>query len=230
MSFILVTDTSPGIENILIKDYEGKPFLGISSMFYNSKDNLIYFTDSGKFEFGQCYPENGSLYCLDLETKILKPILYECLSYPNDVVYDYLNKIIYVCEPFSNKILRVKTSLSGVKYTSVFHQFTGRLGPSNMVVDDAGNLYVARFEFSETIENSIIDGLISVLNPNGVLIGQITLPRIPEISGLFIPSKKKDNLYFTERGTTCVMKIKLSNFYSELDKLENKKFFSSINS
>ncbi len=49
------------------------------------------------------------------------------------------------------------------------------------------------------------------------------VPRLPEISGIFISSKKKDTLYFTERSNGCVMKIKLSNFMLELDKIEKSK-------
>lgn len=117
-------------------------------MCFNPNENVIYFTDSGKFEFGQCYPYNGSLYCLDLETKTVKPLLYKCLSHPNDVVYDNHTKSIYICETFANNIIRVKTSNSGVLYTSVFYQFSGRLGPSSIAIDDQGNLFVARFEYS----------------------------------------------------------------------------------
>mmetsp|Transcript_29257 Transcript_29257/g.30369 ORF Transcript_29257/g.30369 Transcript_29257/m.30369 type:complete len:318 (-) Transcript_29257:26-979(-) len=223
----LSQESNLNIDQVLLKEYEGKPFLGISSMTYNTSDNVIYFTDSGKFEYGQCYPANGSLFSLDLDTKIITPILYECLSHPNDVAYDYSAKCIYVCETFANRITRVKTSSSGIKYSSVFYQFSGRLGPTSLAIDESGNIYVSRFEYSDNSESNYIDGLISVLSSGGVLIGELLVPRLPEISGLFISSKRKDSLYFTERGNTCVMKIKLSNFLADLDKQETKKNYTN---
>jgi len=43
---------------------------------------------------------------------------------------------------------------------------------------------------------------------------------MPEITGIFISSKNKDNLYFTEKNFNGVMRIKLSSFISEISKLE----------
>lgn len=116
-------------------------------MTYNNSENSIYFIDSGKFEYGQCYPANGSLYCLELDTKIVTPILNKCLSHPNDVQYDANSNSIFICETFANRIIRVKTSKSGIKYSSIFYQFSGRLGPSAITIDEQGLIYVARFEF-----------------------------------------------------------------------------------
>ncbi len=58
------------------------------------------------------------------------------------------------------------------------------------------------------------------------MVGELIVPRLPEISGIFISAKKKDTLYFTERSNGCVMKIKLSNFMIELDKLEKMKLLT----
>ena len=132
----------------MCKEYDGKPFMGISSLYYNQKENIIYFADSGKFEYGQCYPENCSLFSLDLDSKTIKPILYECLSHVNDLVYDYNTKTLYICETFANRVTRVKISLSGVYISSIFYQFSGRLGPTAMAIDEGGNLFITRFEYS----------------------------------------------------------------------------------
>lgn len=70
-----------------------------------------------------------------------------------------------------------------------------------------------------------MDGIISVINKEGVLIGELIINKLSEITGLFISSKKKEMLYFTEKNSNGVMKIKLSSFISELDKLgENNKY------
>lgn len=198
-------------------------------MCFNSHENVIYFVDGMKFENGQCYPCNDSLFCLDLDTKIVKPILSKCLSHCSDICYDNLSKAIYICEPFANRVTKAQIHKSGTIFSSIFHQFSGRLGPTSLAVDEFGNIYVSRFEFAVSInhlkdltENGNTDGLISVLNTKGDIIGELYLPKLPEISSLFISSKRKDSLYFTERGCNSVMKIKLSNFVTDLEKNKKK--------
>lgn len=146
-----VSDLNNVIDQVLIKEYEGKPFKGISSMCYNQYENLIYFVDGTKFENGQCYPFNDSLYCLDLDTKIVKPILNKCLSHCSDICYDHINKAIYICEPFANRITKAQIHKSGIIFTTIFHQFSGRLGPTSVAVDEFGNIYVSRFEFAVSL-------------------------------------------------------------------------------
>jgi hypothetical protein len=48
----------------------------------------------------------------------------------------------------ANRVLRFVQRPAGVYHSSVFHQFSGRLGPSALAVDADGNLYVARYDFS----------------------------------------------------------------------------------
>ena len=63
--------------------------------------------------------------------------------------------------------MKVVIHKEGVFYTSVFHQFSGKFGPTAIAVDPEGMIYVARFDFHGVSE----DGLISVLNPQT---GEIT--------------------------------------------------------
>ncbi len=106
-------------------------------MCFNSYDNVIYFVDGLKFENGQCYPSNDSLFCLDLDTKIVKPILSKCLSHCSDICYDNLSKAIYICEPFANRVTKAQIHKSGAIFSSIFHQFSGRLGPTSLAVDES---------------------------------------------------------------------------------------------
>ena len=68
-----------------------------------------------------------------------------------------------------------------------------------------------------------VDGLISVLNKYGIIVGEIIIPKLSEITGLLISPKKKDMLYVTDRNTNSVIKIKLTSFISEIEKLEEFK-------
>ena len=68
-------------------------------------------------------------------------------------------------------------------------------------------------------ENKSVYGLISVINKDGYLVGELELPKMSEITGMFIPkklideSKEMDNnvktnvfLYFTEKNFNGVKK------------------------
>jgi len=52
-------------------------------------------------------------------------------------------------------------------------------------------------------------------------VGELIIPKMPEITGIFISSKNKDVLYFTEKNFNGVMRIKLSSFIAEITKLED---------
>jgi len=101
--------------------------------------------------------------------------------------------------------LRVVIHSSGVFHTSVFHQFSGRLGPTSIAVSEQGNLYVARFDFAETSK----DGLITVLNPDGDVVDDLLVVGMPELTGLWfsIVTGKKSNLYATESSTNSFLQL-----------------------
>ena len=163
---------------------------------------------------------------IDLDSKIMRPIIHNCLSFPSDVVYENKKGIIYVAETLANRIIRLTQNPYGVYHSSVFYQFNGRLGPTAMAVDESGNLYVARYEFQIGLDGNDYDGIISVINRHGRLIGELIIPNLSEISGLLISSKKKEILYMTEKNSNHVYAIKLSSFLGELDKIDemNKVF------
>jgi len=215
---------SPEIQ-ILIKDYEGMPLKGPTSITLQREENCLFVCDSGYFGTTSLNSPSGSLFIVDLDSKICRPILLNCLSYPADLIYDETSGYAYLAETFSNRVLRLTQSTSGVYHTSVFHQFYGRVGPTAIAVDALGNIYVARFEFQNSEQE--IDGIISVLNKDGYIVGELTLPKLPEITGMCIPSgKKADTLYFTERNFHGILKVKLSTFAAEIDKmLDQNKYF-----
>jgi sugar lactone lactonase YvrE len=203
---------------ILIKDYEGLPLKGPCSIYMNYEENCLYVCDSGYFGSTSLNTSTGSLFIVDLDSKISRPLLLNCLSYPSDIVYDSQSKITYMVETFTNRIIRLVQSPPDVYHSSVFHQFSGRVGPTSIAIDELGNIYVARYEF-QNIEKEI-DGLISVLNREGNLVGELIVPKLPEITGLCIPSgQKADTLFLTEKNSNAVFKIKLSQFALEIDNL-----------
>lgn len=215
--------------NVLVKDYEGYPLKGPTSLAINNESNSILFCDGGYFEATSLNNPTGSLFSVELDTQNIQPILLNCLSYPSDIFFDNIIGIGYVSETFSNRLLRITENPQGVYHASVFYCFNGRLGPSSVACDDEGNVYVSRFEYQN--KEGSVDGLISVINKEGILIGEIQVPKMSEITGMYIPRRFYDEskegeapkipqiLYFTERNFNGVKKIKLQQFRQEIEKL-----------
>jgi len=214
---------------VLVRDYEGNPLMGPTSLSFNSEDNSILFCDGGFFESTSLSQPLGSVYHYDIDGKTTVPILEKCLAYPADIIFEGIIGTGYIAETFANRILRITENPQGIFHTSVFYVFNGRVGPTAITNDDQGNLYVSRFEYQNKDET--VNGLISVLNKDGYLIGEIEVPKMSEITGMYIPkkyfdeSKEMDNnvktnvfLYFTEKNFNGVKKIKLNNFISDIEK------------
>ena len=214
---------------VVIRDYEGNPLLGPTSLVLNTEDNSLLFCDGGNFESTSLSNPNGGVYYVELESRTTRPIIEKCLAYPSDIIFEPIIGIGYVAETFANRILRITENPQGIFHTSVFYVFNGRVGPTAITNDDQGNIYASRFEYQK--EDKSVNGLISVINKDGDLVGELELPKMCEITGMFIPkrlideSKEMENnpktnvyLYFTERNFNGVKRIKLNSFISDIEK------------
>ena len=214
---------------VVIRDYEGNPLLGPTSLILNTEDNSLLFCDAGNFESTSLSSPKGGVYYVELESHTTRPIIEKCLAYPSDIIFEPIIGVGYVAETFANRILRITENPQGIFHTSVFYVFNGRVGPTAITNDDQGNIYVSRFEYQK--EDKSVNGLISVINKDGELVGELELPKMSEITGMFIPkkyideSKEIDNnvktnvyLYFTEKNFNGVKRIKLNSFISDIEK------------
>ena len=118
-------------------------------MVLSEKNNSLFFTDSGPLGDSNLENPTGSIFAIDLGVSMLKPIVYGKLAHPSGVALSPNENVLYVAETLANRVLRVVLHSSGVYHTSVFHQFAGRLGPSALAVSPSGQIYVARFDFTE---------------------------------------------------------------------------------
>ena len=214
---------------VVIRDYDGNPLLGPTSLVLNTEDNSLLFCDGGNFESTSLSYPQGGVYYVELESHTSRPIIEKCLAYPADIIFEPILGIGYVAETFANRILRITENPQGIFHTSVFYVFNGRVGPTALTIDDQGNIYASRFEYQK--EDKSVNGLISVINKDGYLVGEIELPKMCEITGMFIPKKLIDEskeienntktnvyLYFTEKNFNGVKRIKLNSFISDIEK------------
>ena len=187
----------------VIKDFDGNALKGPNSMVLSEKNNSLFFTDSGPLGETNLENPNGSIFAIDLGVSMLKPILYGKLAHPCGLALNPEENVLYVAETLNNRVLRVVLHSSGVYYTSVFHQFSGRLGPTALAVAPDGKLYVARYDFTEASSN----GIISVLDSSGECDEELIVSECSEITGLFFSKVQDDILYATEKSTNSLLKI-----------------------
>jgi sugar lactone lactonase YvrE len=200
------TVTDNRIEIIpVIKDFDGSALKGPNSMVLSEKNNSLFFTDSGPMGESSLESATGSLFVIDLGVSMLKPILFGCLAHPSGLVMNSAQNILYVAETLKNRILRVLVHTSGIYHTSVFHQFSGRLGPTALAMNARGQLFVARFDYQEATKH----GLITVLNEEGEVLDDLCVNDCPELTGLWFSNiqNKKDTLYATESSTNSFLQI-----------------------
>eukprot|EP00828_Plagiopyla_frontata_P012879 TRINITY_DN17458_c0_g1_i4.p1 TRINITY_DN17458_c0_g1~~TRINITY_DN17458_c0_g1_i4.p1 ORF type:complete len:261 (+),score=34.94 TRINITY_DN17458_c0_g1_i4:48-830(+) len=143
----------------LTKDFESNKFLGPNSIIYSAKQRYLYFTDSGPFCDTSVENKKGSVFAIELDNQIIRPLALNCLAYPCGLALAQEDKILYVCETCENRILRFVSTSQGISYFSTFVQFVGRFGPTACEVSASNLLYVARYEFA-TISS---EGLISIV-------------------------------------------------------------------
>jgi sugar lactone lactonase YvrE len=233
-SIIYQKKTDSEKSEVIIKDFEGKPFKGPTSIALNLEENTFIFTDAGYFSSTSMSRPFGSIYHYDIETKSLNSILLNSLAYPYDIVMhinENMSSIYYVSETFQNRILRIIKNPKGIFQISVFYVFNGRVGPTALTCDIFGNLYVGRYEYQN--KEGTVDGLISVLNKEGNLIGEIEVPKLCEFTGLYIPKRMEEEimenenqkpveidtwLYFTDKNFPGVKRIKLNQFINDIEK------------
>lgn len=189
-----------------IKDFDGNALKGPNSIILSEKNNALFFTDSGPM--GETSLENptGSVFAIDLGVSMLKPVIYNKLAYPCGLALSNDENVLYVAETYTNRILRIVIHSSGVYHTSVFHQFSGRLGPTALAMHHSGKLYCARYDFNECSKS----GVISVLNENGELESELMVQDCPEITGLYFSKVQDDILYATESTGNSLLKIQVN--------------------
>ena len=202
------------------KIYESMPLKGPGSVIYSRTNRALIFSDCGLSGMTSLNEGKGSVFLYDFENDLLRPLLLNCLAGPVDICYDDTNDILYVAELYKNRVLRLVQNPIGVFHCSVFHQFSGRFGPNALAIDRIGNLYVSRYEFP-TIQKKGdkpgdrvpgADGLISVLNKDGIQVQELVITGMPEINGMCISKEKNREhyLYFTTKSFSGVLKIKVA--------------------
>lgn len=194
-----------GQAQVVVGEYEGKAFKGPHSATIDSGGQL-FFTDCGPFGETSLLEPQGSVFVVtgEANNRILRPLAYERLACPTGIALSPEESCVYVAEMAANRILRFVQRPANVWHATVFHQFSGRMGPTAVCCDSGrGLIYVARYELPEFAER----GVISVLSPEGQLLKDLDVPG-PEVTGLAL-SQDGSYLLVTEATTNAVHKLLL---------------------
>lgn len=184
----------------------------------------MFFTDSGPFGETSISNCNGSVFMINLEDQILCPIALNCLAYPSGLVLDKNEDVLFVCETLRNRVLKFYVGEEGNFIFTVFHQFSGRLGPLAISRNNDDYVFVARFEFFKFSK----EGLISVFNQKGVITQNIVLPGYPEINGMQFSKINHNVLLLTENSVNPVcIRVLISDV--DADKEDKNEDFVKFN-
>jgi gluconolactonase len=192
-----------GQQQPLVSVYEDKPLKGPNSVVVD-RNGTLYFSDSGPLGETGLHSPTGSLFMITNSggsSNMLQPIALENLASPSGIALSPNEKMIYVAETMTNRILRFFQQPEGVYHGSVFYQCSGGVGPTALCVDRQGSLYVAAYDVKESSKQ----GEILIISSAGKLISTITTTG-PEISGLAI---NKNTLWITEKSTGSIQQVDL---------------------
>eukprot|EP00770_Monocercomonoides_exilis_P005510 MONOS_5482.1-p1 / transcript=MONOS_5482.1 / gene=MONOS_5482 / organism=Monocercomonoides_exilis_PA203 / gene_product=strictosidine synthase, putative / transcript_product=strictosidine synthase, putative / location=Mono_scaffold00160:39140-40009(-) / protein_length=210 / sequence_SO=supercontig / SO=protein_coding / is_pseudo=false len=184
----------------IVSEFEGKQFKGPNSLIFAS-DGTMYFTDSGPLGETTLFSPGGSLFSVDNEGKHLQPIILNSLAHPSGIALSADDSTLFVCETLQNRLLRGVQSPPGVWHFSVFHQFSGSLGPSCVALHpETQMIYVGMFDIAGP-HSSKNSGSIMVLSSEGEYVETLLVPGV-QITGLTFSSDAR--LFVTESSTNTV--------------------------
>lgn len=187
-----------------VREYEQAQFLGPNSLCLSQSTGMLYFTDSGPFGETSLQNPRGSVFAINPSTQLLIPLCLHTLASPCGLALSPDEKSIYVAETAMNRILRFSQSPPNVFHVSVFHQLSGRFGPTAIAVRNTGEIFVAHFDFADNSDC----GKIVVLDAEGTVTDRIMVPG-PEVTGLCLTPDHR-HLLITERNTTSLYRHTLA--------------------
>lgn len=199
----ITTVTEDGQLSKVVEGYEERPLQGPKSAVVDD-DGVIFFTDSGSFGETSLSNPTGSVFSISGKERVLQPLLYQCLGHPSDLaVYGSgKSQVVYVAETSRNRLLRGVQYPKGVFHMSVFHQFSGGVGPTGVCCDENGNIFVARADFG----GAQPVGIVTILTPRGEHLTDMMTPH-SHLTGICIGGENNPYLYITEASTCAVYRI-----------------------
>ena len=141
---LLSFDPISGSRSTILTEAHDGPFGGLNDLVFADNGD-IYFTDPGESALER---PNGRVFRLRTSGEL--DVLLSGLPYPNGLVLNSKQDVLYVAVTRSLQVLRIPllSDYRGVFKCGVFLQLSGGIaGPDGMAVDESGNLIVAHSGF-----------------------------------------------------------------------------------
>lgn len=208
-----------------IDSFMDTPLKGPHGLAFDSRGE-IYVSDPGAFGDSGLTNPTGTILRSIANCQQVVPLASSGLGYPAGVACNESTGAIFVCELAKNRLVRFisrtpfATSSSSSNssnnnnapassmFGSVFHQFSGGMGPMSVVVDSEDDLiYVARYDFAHANnkKNGTATGEVLVLQGDGEVMGAIKVPGT-EITALALDKIKK-RLFIAEGKNLYSIKL-----------------------
>jgi gluconolactonase len=178
---------------IVVNEYEGRPLNGANDLVFD-RNGVLYFSDPWGSDaenpiggFYRYFPD-GRLEQLD-----------SGLAFPNGVVLDAAESVVFLAETYRNRILRYPINSDGTLGPSeVWAEVASPPGADGMAFDVNGLLYVAHFS----------GGVVDIFGSDGSLVDQITVPGSKPTNVAFGGPDNK-TLVITEVETQSLYRVRL---------------------
>jgi len=183
-----------------VREYEGQALLGPNSLAISKETGMVFFTDSGPLGETNIEKPKGSVFAIQASTQLLIPLTLNALAHPCGIALSNDGNCLYVAETCKNRVLRYARRPTNVWHVSVFHQLSGRFGPTALCCAQNGDVYIAHydFDFGDNSEN----GRILVVDAEGEVTLIMSVPG-PEITGMCL-TPDEAYLIITEATTASV--------------------------
>lgn len=191
---LYTVDTVTGERKVILNKYGPAALRGLNDCAFDDNGGLYitepYGSDSSNI--------NGRVFYLPYGGKELQ-LYVDNIAYPNGVTVSPNGKTVYISEFAQNRIISAPAlGVKGPSVPHVFVRFKGGFGPDGLAVDTEGNLYAARCEA----------GLVTVIDQNGYIYGDINLPKEAGMGATNLVLKDS-YMYVTESFKSEVWRIKI---------------------
>jgi gluconolactonase len=191
---LMLLDPQSGEIKPFIERYKTESFKGLNDLVF-SKDGNLYFTDQG--QTGLQDP-TGRVFSLNAQGNLT--CLLNNVASPKGIALNPEENFLYIAVTRANSIWRAMLLPDGsITRVGNFIQLSGGSGPDGLVVDQAGNLYVAHAGL----------GTVWKFSPQGEPLLRIHSCAGKMTTNLAFGGKDNQDLFITESETGSILRVRM---------------------
>lgn len=177
-----------------IERYKTESFKGLNDLVF-SKQGKLYFTDQGQ---SGLQDPTGRVFCLDTQGHL--HCLLNNVPSPNGIALNADENFLYIAATRANSVWRAMLLPDGsITRVGNFIQLSGGSGPDGLVLDQAGNLYVAHAGL----------GTVWKFSPQGEPLLRIRSCAGMMTTNLTFGGENNQDLFITESETGSILRVRM---------------------